>query len=225
MPGRSQRASAVLLSRRMRVLRASQGVVGGLARRPGRWPVRHFPVTSVPFPTLSAGPIRLRRFQLHDVTAVVAAGADPVTPLVSSVPPNCSAPEAAAFVERQRHSFQDGTGYSFAIADARSDRALGGLGLWLRDADLGRTSVGYWVLSEARRTGVAGRALDAACAWAHRTLGIPRIELYVEPWNVASIRTAEHVGFVCEGLVRSWEEVDGERRDMLMFSLLASDRP
>lgn len=141
------------------------------------------------------------------------------------MPPNCSVPEAAAFIERQRHSFQDGTGYSFAIADARTDRAVGGLGLWLRDADLGRASVGYWLLSAARGKGVAGRALDVACQWAHHTLGIPRIELYVEPWNVASIRTAEHVGFVREGLVRSWEEVDGERRDMLLYSLLEADRP
>ncbi|MHB8219410.1 MAG: GNAT family N-acetyltransferase [Acidimicrobiales bacterium] len=182
-------------------------------------------MTSEPPPILCSGPIRLRGFEPADVPTVVDAGADPVTPLVSSVPACCSAPEAAAYIERQRRCRQDGFGYSFAIADARSDRAVGGLGVWLRDVDQGRASVGYWVLGPQRRKGVAGHALSAACRWALGPLGIARVELYAEPWNVASIRTAEHVGFVREGLARSWKEVDGERRDMYVYSLLGVDLP
>jgi RimJ/RimL family protein N-acetyltransferase len=53
---------------------------------------------------------------------------------------------------------------------------------------------------------------------------IPRLELNVEPWNTASIRTAEGAGLRREGLLRSWETVGGERRDMLMFSFLEDDR-
>jgi RimJ/RimL family protein N-acetyltransferase len=52
---------------------------------------------------------------------------------------------------------------------------------------------------------------------------VPRLELHVEPWNTASIRTAEGAGYRREGLLRSWEAVGGERRDMLMFSLLGTD--
>jgi RimJ/RimL family protein N-acetyltransferase len=47
--------------------------------------------------------------------------------------------------------------------------------------------------------------------------------LYVEPWNVASIRTAEGAGFQREGLLRSWQEVGGVRKDMYMYSHLATD--
>jgi RimJ/RimL family protein N-acetyltransferase len=54
-------------------------------------------------------------------------------------------------------------------------------------------------------------------------LRIPRLELYVEPWNEASWRTAERVGFTREGLLRSWQLVGTERRDMFMYSLLATD--
>lgn len=45
-----------------------------------------------------------------------------------------------------------------------------------------------------------------------------RLQLFVEPWNVASIRTAERAGFEREGLLRSWREVAGKRRDFLCFS-------
>jgi len=180
-------------------------------------------VTPASLPVLCSGPVRLREFEPGDVPTVVDAGADPVTPLVSSVPAGCSVVEATAFIERQRRCRDDGTGYSFAVADARSNRAVGGLGVWLRDMDQGRASVGYWVLRSERRRGVAGHALTAACRWALGPLGIARVELYAEPWNIASIRTAEHVGFVREGLARSWKEVDGERRDMYVYSLLGSD--
>ena len=53
--------------------------------------------------------------------------------------------------------------------------------------------------------------------------GIERLELYVEPWNEGSWRAAEHVGFQREGLMRRWETVGDQRRDMFMYSLLPSD--
>ncbi|MDV6277748.1 GNAT family protein [Rhodococcus erythropolis] len=56
--------------------------------------------------------------------------------------------------------------------------------------------------------------------WAQTTLKIPRLELYVEPWNAASLRTADNAGFTREGLLRSWQEVGGERKDMYMLSKL-----
>jgi RimJ/RimL family protein N-acetyltransferase len=49
------------------------------------------------------------------------------------------------------------------------------------------------------------------------------MELYVEPWNTASIRTAEKAGFRREGLLRGWQEVGGERKDMYMFARLSGD--
>jgi RimJ/RimL family protein N-acetyltransferase len=163
---------------------------------------------------------------------VVEASADPVIPLISSVPQCASVADAVAFVDRQRHRLQDGYGYSFVIAeiaDPRAapgddhDRGIGSIGLWLRDIDLGRASVGYWVVPSARGRRVAGRALAAVVAWAFDELAVARLELYVEPWNVASIRTAERAGFVREGRLRSWQDVGGERRDVDAYSLLPAD--
>jgi [ribosomal protein S5]-alanine N-acetyltransferase len=96
------------------------------------------------------------------------------------------------------------------------------MGLWLRKIDLGRASVGYG--SPPRREDDAQPGtLRAVRDRAFATLHIPRLELYVEPWNAASIRTAETAGFRREGLLRSWEMVADERRDMLMFSLIERD--
>jgi [ribosomal protein S5]-alanine N-acetyltransferase len=45
-----------------------------------------------------------------------------------------------------------------------------------------------------------------------------RIELYIEPWNVGSIKTAERARFKREGLLRSHQEIGGHRRDMLLYA-------
>jgi [ribosomal protein S5]-alanine N-acetyltransferase len=174
-------------------------------------------------PTLAAGAFRLRPFTLADVDAVREASSDPHIPLISTVPAAFTEDEGRGFIERQWSRAEQGTGYSFAIADASTDRAIGQIGLWLKDISDGRASVGYWVVRSARGGGAAGAAARALARWAHQELQVPRLELYVEPWNTASIRTAEKAGYQREGLLRSWQEVGGTRRDMYMYARLATD--
>lgn len=59
--------------------------------------------------------------------------------------------------------------------------------------------------------------------WGLSLEGIHRLELYVEPGNDGSWRAAERAGYRREGLLRSWQAVGAERRDMLMYSLLPGD--
>jgi [ribosomal protein S5]-alanine N-acetyltransferase len=176
-------------------------------------------------PVLAAGPFRLRPFVLADLPVVREAAQDPYIPLITSVPAAFSDTEGRRYIERQWDRARRGSGYSFAITDAATGRAVGQIGLWLDNIGAGRASVGYWVAAPARGRGAAGHALRTLTFWALGVLRIPRLELYVEPWNEASIRAAERAGFQREGLLRSWQEVGPERRDMLMYSLLPSDRP
>ena len=73
--------------------------------------------------------------------------------------------------------------------------------------------------------GAAAHAVDAITRWVFDQLRLARLELYVEPWNEASIRAAQRAGFQREGLLRSWKVVGGQRRDMWMYSLLPVDPP
>ena len=176
-------------------------------------------------PVLAAGPFRLRPFVLADLPVVREASQDPLIPLITTVPAAFTDAEGRRFIERQWDRARRGSGYSFAITDAATGRAAGQIGLWLDNIGEGRASIGYWVVASGRGRGAAGHALQTLTFWALGVLGIPRLELYVEPWNEASIRTAERAGFQRECLLRSWQEVGGERKDMLMYSLLRSDLP
>ncbi|GAA2307881.1 GNAT family protein [Nonomuraea roseoviolacea subsp. roseoviolacea] len=173
-------------------------------------------------PELSAGDgVLLRPWRLDDVAVVEEVSGDPYIPLISTVPSSYSDTEGAAFVRRQWSRAVERVGYSFAIADAGDDRALGQIGLW--PGPHGRASVGYWVAGSARGRGVACAALRAISSWGLERLGIPRLELHVEPWNAASWKAAERAGFLREGLLRGWQEIGGERRDMYVYSRLLTD--
>jgi RimJ/RimL family protein N-acetyltransferase len=168
-------------------------------------------------------PFRLRPFTLADIEAVREASQDPHIPLITTVPATFTEDQGRRFIERQWDRAAQGTGYSFAIADADTDRGVGQIGLWLKDVGEGRASIGYWVVRSARGHRAAASALQALALWALHDLQVPRLELHVEPWNLASITTAERAGFQREGLLRSWQEVGGARKDMYMYARLPGD--
>ncbi len=172
-------------------------------------------------PELDEGPIRLRPFLPSDLSLIRQAATDPYIPAVTSVPLNYSDEEGRSFIARQHHLAIHGHGYSFAISASADPRlAIGGLGLWLNEIESGRASIGYWVVPSARGKGLAGWALRGAVAFAFDVLSIPRLHLFIEPWNFASQRTAEFAGFTREALLLGWERINDVQRDVYCYALL-----
>jgi RimJ/RimL family protein N-acetyltransferase len=174
-------------------------------------------------PTLRTAHLVLREFRDDDVDMIREAATDKLIPAITSVPATYSDAAGLAYIERNRSRVSQGVGYSFAIADATSDQPLGQIGVWLRDLSNGRVSIGYWVRPATRGRGIATNALRMASPWAICFPEIARVELYVELWNTASWTVAEKAGFRREGLLRSWQEISGTRRDMYMYALLPDD--
>ncbi|MFI5723001.1 GNAT family N-acetyltransferase [Streptomyces cyaneofuscatus] len=177
-------------------------------------------------PSMSAGPdFVLRPWEMSDLPLIREAAQDPYIPLITTVPPRYSDRAAEEFVRRQWDRAATGAGYPFAIVRSRDRRPVGAIGLWLRDLPEGRASIGYWMVPYGRGQGVTRAALRTVTGWALRDLGIPRLQLFIEPWNTASARIAVDVGYRHEGLLRGWQQVGDERRDMAVYGLLNSDGP
>jgi len=163
------------------------------------------------------GDVVLRAFADDDVDAVRELSTDPYVPLVTSLPAAATDAQALAWIERMRGRRDEGSGFSFAIAEATTGRAVGQVGLWLGELSAGRASAGYVVAPGARGRGFARSALAAVTAFAWTLPGLHRVQLFVEPSNEASVRTARGAGYEPEGLLRSYQEIGGRRRDMLVF--------
>jgi RimJ/RimL family protein N-acetyltransferase len=175
-------------------------------------------------PQLRDGPILLRGFGLSDLPLIRHATEDPYIPSITSLPEIYSDDGGRAFIERQHGLATEGHGYPFVICEAADPhQGLGALGLWLREIENGRASIGYWVIPSARGRHVAGVALRAAVSYAFEVLAIPRLHLFIEPWNAASRRTAEYGGFTQEALLRGWERIDGTQHDVYCYALLQQD--
>ena len=110
-----------------------------------------------------------------------------------------------------------------AITGARSDELLGSITLSSVERVHGRAMVSFWIAPEARGQGVAAEALWLLAGWAFGSLGLARLELFIEPDNIASRRAAERCGFVREGLLRSRWVSKGRRRDSVVYGLLADE--
>ncbi|MFD5983298.1 GNAT family N-acetyltransferase [Streptomyces cyaneofuscatus] len=177
-------------------------------------------------PSMSAGPdFVLRPWEMSDLPLIREAAQDPYIPLITTVPSRYSDRAAEEFVRRQWDRAATGAGYPFAIVRSRDRRPVGAIGLWLRELPEGRASIGYWMVPSGRGQGVTRAALRTVTGWALRDLGVPRLQLFIEPWNTASARIAVDVGYRHEGLLRGWQQVGDERRDMAVYGLLNSDGP
>ena len=169
------------------------------------------------------GDVRLRAFEPRDAGMVRDLSTDPYVPLTGTLVANATTERAIEWIERQHNRLATGAGYSFCIADIDDDRALGQAGLWLAAIAQGRATAGYGVAPGARGRGVAAQALTALTSFAWGVPELHRVELYIEPWNVASARTAEAAGYQHEGLLRSQQAIGGRRVDMMIYSALRFD--
>ena len=174
-------------------------------------------------PLLGNDLVRLRAFAEGDSGLIRSVSSDPLIPLITTVPKDDSEASALAFIQRQNDRLETDAGYSFAITDASTDEAVGQIGLWPRAVDPERASLGYWLGAPFRSRGFATAALALVTDWAFDN-GLQRLELAVEPWNEGSWRLAERAGFRREGLMRSWQPVGDERRDMYLYARLSADR-
>lgn len=145
---------------------------------------------------------------------------DPYVPLTGSLPSRATQQQAKAWVDRQQMRHREGTGFSFAIARRTDDEAIGHCGLWLKELGEGRATAGYAIVPSQRNQGFASEALAALTEFAWTIPGLHRVALFIEPWNVDSLRTAVRAGYLREGVLASHQMIDGERRDMALYAAI-----
>ena len=177
-----------------------------------------------PNPPLSDGIVTLRPFRADDAPAVTAACQDPeIQRWIPMIPVPYAEADARRFILLTLQAWHDGTGYEFAIADAATDRYIGSIGIHI-GPNARRHAIGYLVAPEARRRGVAVRALRLVTRWGFEQLKIERLALWTLPGNGRSQVVAERAGFRFEGLAHNWE-ADREDRpiDAVMYSMTPGD--
>jgi RimJ/RimL family protein N-acetyltransferase len=177
----------------------------------------------VPAPRLSDGVVILDAFKLHDVSAQLAGEDEEHARRFGWYPAHSTKETVQAAVHRWQEEWRLGGGTrALAARDARNGELIGGCEIRLRNDAVAEMS--YWVFPSHRGRGFASRIVRLTCDYAFSDLAVARMELYIEPDNLASRGVAQNAGFVEEGVLRSQGvTTSGERRDMVLYSRLPSD--
>jgi RimJ/RimL family protein N-acetyltransferase len=172
-----------------------------------------------PDPPLEDEVVLLRPWNEADIPAIVAACNDPETARWTTIPSPYSESDARAWLERCKTAWAEGAA-PLAVVERESGEVAAAITLWVH----GRIGeLGYWTAPSFRGRGYIPRAVELLCKWGFTELALPRLQLGTFPGNSSSERVAEKCGFTREGVLRSWLEQRGERRDVTMWSRLPGD--
>ena len=101
---------------------------------------------------------------------------------------------------------------------------LGGLTLSAIRMGAARSSqLGYWMGAQYAGRGIMKRAVSLVLDDSFTNMGLERLEAACLPENERSIRLLQGLGFTREGFLRSYLEINGERRDHLLFARLRTE--
>jgi ribosomal-protein-serine acetyltransferase len=183
---------------------------------------------SVPPTALTDGYLRLRPYRPQDAPDLYDAVRDSLPELCQFMPwchADYALAESQQWLASRQEAWINGEDYSFAIEEADTQRYLGGCGI-NRINHLNRyANLGYWVRSNVAGRGIATAATRLLIPFAFGALGLQRIEIVAAVDNTGSLRVAEKVGAVREGVLRHTLYLGGGPRDAVMHSILPSDLP
>jgi RimJ/RimL family protein N-acetyltransferase len=165
--------------------------------------------------------IVLRLPQADDIDAIMPAFADPETREAGNLP-NFTREQMVQFLPQLPMLVESGRMLPLVAAAADDGEVLGGATLHHLDAERAVIEIGYWLLPQARGRGVATK-IARLLAEHSFSLGVLRVEAYVNVGNAASERVLERARFTREGVVRSLPRPDGSRVDKTLYSLLPGE--
>ena len=175
---------------------------------------------------LTDGVVTLRRWQIEDVPALVAAidGDPEITSFLELIPQPYREPEARVWVEAAATMWRDGSAAPFAVL--AGDAVVGGAGVNWIDRDDAVGDIGYWLRRDARGHGYTTRAVLLLAQWAFDA-GCERLQIRADTENAASMGVAERAGFRREGVLRSirFNPRLGRRMNFALYSLLPDELP
>ena len=114
--------------------------------------------------------------------------------------------------------------YSLGIFDYRTNTLIGHISLYaIKRVPYSSAFIGYSMDQSYTGRGIASEAVQLMLQLAFQTLQLHRVEAYIAPDNIASIRVIEKNGFQREGLLRKLLYINGYWVDHYLYAILEED--
>lgn len=112
----------------------------------------------------------------------------------------------------------------FKMVHKETEEVIGGCGFhtWYTQHD--RAELGYEIFQDKDKDqGYMKEALAAVVDYGFSVMKLRRMEAFISPYNVASVKLVERLNFVKEGLLRETYLVAGHYEDSQVYALLKRD--
>lgn len=173
---------------------------------------------------ITDGVVALRMFAERDIPEIlIAYQDDPELHLRIGIDRPPSGAELGSQAERAPAECEAGRGVRLTILEHGSDTCVGRIFVHGIDWANSHAELGMWLAPQARRRGLAPRALRLAVGWLLESCALQRVQIMTEPSNEAMIRAAQAAGFTQEGVLRGYALYGGRRVDFAVLSILPSD--
>src|SRR5437660_4110463 len=147
---------------------------------------------------LSDGKVTLRAWHEADASFYAQAIVDPEIQRWTTERPDPTEEDARRAIARH---LTEARNVSLAITDAVTGTLAGNVTMISTDWSSGIAEAMYWLDVRWRGRGFTAAALRLLCDWSFHTLSLRRVELVIDPGNVASRRAADAAGFRPDGTV------------------------
>jgi ribosomal-protein-serine acetyltransferase len=173
--------------------------------------------------------LALRKYESSFAAQLFEAARRACSPDFTRFAPWChsgySLADSERFIAQCKTDWQAGSAFVFALFNAHTGELCGGIGLNQPNQTHGYYNLGYWITPSYQRQGLASLATRHLARAVFADLPhVHRLEILTVPENLASQRTALAAGATREGLLRQRLRIGGEQRDVVLFSLVRTDR-
>jgi len=137
--------------------------------------------------------------------------------------PELSIEELESAAKNLLNRWENDEFYMFFIFDGSTNQMVGFTFLNHVNRQYQMANLGYAVRTSRVGEGIATEAARRVAKYGFEELGFQRIEIVVRTDNIASLKVAEKIGAVREGLLRNRSYLHGTTSDAYMHSLIPSD--
>lgn len=175
------------------------------------------------FPVIETDRLLLREITDEDASSILEYLSDDEVMKYYGLEPFTSLNDALDEISWYKSIRSKRTGIRWGITLKEHDVVIGSCGFHNIVAQHFRAEIGFELSKEQWGKGIAAEAVEAIIRHGFQQMNFQRIEALIEPRNLASQKLVERLGFVREGLLRSYEYTCGKFDDLYMYSVLKQE--
>lgn len=184
---------------------------------------RVIPIDKNTFPVIETERLVLRQITKVDAEDILRYLSDKDVMKHYGLEPFQSIEDALDEISWYQSIVEEKTGIRWGITLKGEDRVIGSCGFLNIVPQHSRSDIGFELHKDFWGQGIAREAVEAVITYGFEQMNLQRIQALIEPPNSSSQKMVERLGFMKEGLLRSYEFACGKFDDLFMYSLLMQD--